>query len=75
MATKMKPEVIERRSSTRFVAEALERLRVSRQFIGKEFQSEEAAKLGVLGLVDDAHAPATQLLDDAVVRDGLADHV
>ncbi len=28
----------------------------------------------VLGLVDDAHAAAAQLLDDAVVRDGLADH-
>jgi len=28
----------------------------------------------VLGLVDDTHPPAAQLLDDAVVRDGLADH-
>ena len=30
---------------------------------------------GVLGLVDDTHAATAQLLDDAVVRDGLADHV
>src|SRR5216683_2816147 len=28
----------------------------------------------VLGLVDDAHAPATKLFKDAVVRDGLANH-
>jgi hypothetical protein len=28
----------------------------------------------VLGLVNHAHAAATELLDDAVVRDGHADH-
>jgi hypothetical protein len=32
-----------------------------------------SAKLGVLGLVDNTHATAAQLLDDAVVRDGLVD--
>jgi hypothetical protein len=32
------------------------------------------AKVGVLSLVDDAHAAATELLDDAIVRDGLPDH-
>src|SRR5208282_3152999 len=26
------------------------------------------------GLIDNTHAPTTELLDDAVVRDGLADH-
>ena len=29
---------------------------------------------GVFGFVDDTHAPATDLLDNAVVRDGPADH-
>ena len=29
---------------------------------------------GVLSLVDDTHATATELLDDPIVRDGLADH-
>jgi hypothetical protein len=53
--------------------EAFERLRVSRQFIGQEFQGDEAFKLGVLGFVDDAHPPAAEFLDDAVVRNGLAD--
>jgi len=28
----------------------------------------------VLGLVDDTHPSTAELLDDAVVRDGLADH-
>src|SRR5271169_3651110 len=28
----------------------------------------------VLGLVDHTHSPAAQLLDDSVMRDGLADH-
>jgi len=31
-------------------------------------------QLGVFGEIDDAHASATEFFDDAVVRDGLADH-
>jgi hypothetical protein len=41
---------------------------------GEKLQGDKAPKLGIRGLVDDAHAPATELLDDPVVRDGLADH-
>ena len=41
--------------------------------IGQELQGDEAVKPGVLGLVDHTHAPAAELLDNAVVRDGLAD--
>ena len=40
---------------------------------GQELQSHKAIEPGVLSLVDDPHAAAAQLLDDAVVRDGLAD--
>jgi hypothetical protein len=47
---------------------------VRRQIVRQEFQGYKSAELGVLGLVHNAHAAATQLLDDAVVRDGLADH-
>jgi hypothetical protein len=39
------------------------------------FERHKAAELYILSLVDDAHPPAAQLLDDAVVRDGLTDHV
>ena len=42
---------------------------------GQELQSHEAAEFGVLGLVDHTHAAPAELLDDAVVRDGLADHL
>ena len=41
--------------------------------IGQEFQGDKATESGVLGLVDHAHTAAAELLDDAVVRDGLAD--
>jgi hypothetical protein len=33
-----------------------------------------AAQRFVLGLIDNAHAATAELLDDAVVRDGLSDH-
>lgn len=35
---------------------------------------DETAEVGVLSLVHNAHAAAAQLLNDAVVRNGLADH-
>jgi hypothetical protein len=43
-------------------------------FVGQELESYEPAELYVLGFVDHTHAAAAQFLDDAVVRDGLADH-
>ena len=59
---------------TRLPAKAFERLRVSRQFIREEFEGDETAKLGVLSFIDHTHPATTELLDDVVVRDGLADH-
>jgi len=41
---------------------------------GQELESDEATKLGVLSPVDHTHPAATELLDDAVVRDGLVNH-
>src|SRR5713101_2303494 len=66
--------MIQSRGRTGLAAEAFQCLRVSRQFIGQEFEGDEAAKLGILSLVDHTHPAATGLLIDAVVRDGLADH-
>jgi hypothetical protein len=51
-----------------------QRLRVLRHIVGQEFESDKATKVGVLGLIDHAHPTAAELLHDAVVRDGLADH-
>jgi hypothetical protein len=45
-----------------------------RQVFGKEFESYKPVEASVFGLVNDAHSPTAQLLDDAVVRYRLADH-
>ncbi len=58
----------------RFAPKAVQGLRISGDLIGQEFQGDEAAELGVLSLIDDTHTATAELLDDAVVRDGLADH-
>ena len=57
-----------------FASEPFQRLVVFRKFLRQELQRNEAAQLGVLGLIDHTHAAATELLNDAIVRDGLADH-
>ena len=66
--------MVQSRRRTRFASEAFQGLRVLRHVIGEELQSHEAAEFGVLGLVDHTHAAPAELLDDAVVRNGLADH-
>jgi hypothetical protein len=40
---------------------------------GKEFESHKAAKIGILGLIHHTHPAAAELLNDAVMRYGLAD--
>ena len=40
---------------------------------GKKLQRDEALQPRVLGLIDHAHSAAAELLEDAVVRDRLAD--
>ncbi|HEU0370288.1 MAG TPA: hypothetical protein VFR42_13805, partial [Candidatus Acidoferrum sp.] len=37
-------------------------------------QSDKATEFGILSFVHDAHPATAKLLNDAVVRDGLADH-
>jgi len=54
-------------------AKAFEGLWVLGEVIGKELQSNEAAELRILGFVDNTHSAATELFEDAVVRDGLPD--
>ena len=66
--------MIESRCRPCLSAKPLQRLRVSRQFLGQELEGHEAAKVGILSLIDHAHAAAPEFLDDAVVRNGLANH-
>jgi hypothetical protein len=66
--------MIQGRSSFGFALEAAESLLIFGHFIGQELEGDKATEFDILGLIDDTHAAATQFLDDAVVRDGLADH-
>src|SRR5438552_873256 len=56
-------------------AKAFERLRITGQFFRQKLQSYKTTQTGVFGLINDTHPAAAELLDDAVMRDGLADHV
>ena len=66
--------MIERGSSLGFPLETRECLRVFRYVIRQKFERYETVKPGVLGFVDHAHTAAAEFLDDAVVRDRLANH-
>ena len=66
--------MIQGRRGLGFLLKPAEGLRVVGEFVGKELQSDVAAQLEVLRLVHNTHPAPTQLLHDAVVRDGLADH-
>jgi len=65
--------MIESRGRPRLPAKPFQCLWVARQFIRQEFEGHEAAKVGVLGFIDHAHAAAAELFKDAVMRDGLPD--
>src|SRR5436309_722036 len=57
--------MVERGSSLRLSPEAFQGLMILRQGFWQELQCDEAMELGVFGLVDHAHAAATELLKDA----------
>ena len=66
--------VIQCRRGLGFSLEPSQCLGVFGYFIGQKLHRDEPMEGYVLGLVDDTHPTAAQLLYDAVVRDGLADH-
>jgi hypothetical protein len=49
-------------------------LSVFNDVIGQKLQGDKSVEGYVLGLIDDTHAAATELLDNVVMRDGPADH-
>src|SRR4029077_4209203 len=65
--------VIEGRGGLCFALEARDDLRVAGYIVGKKFERDQAMKTSVFGFINHAHASATELLDDAVVGDGLSD--
>jgi hypothetical protein len=58
-----------------FAPETLERLRVTNNFFAQKLQGDKATKFRVLRFIDHAPTAAPELPDDAVVRDGLANHL
>ena len=58
----------------RFALKAFQSQAVLSKMFGEELQGDEPAELGVLGLIHHSHAAATQLLEDAVMRNGSACH-
>src|SRR5947208_14372116 len=57
-----------------FTPETFQSMRITGNVVGQELQGDEAAKLSVLGLVAYSHPAAAEFLDNAVVRNALADH-
>jgi hypothetical protein len=58
----------------RFALKTGESLRIAGHIFGQEFECDKTVQPRVLRLINHPHAPAPQLLDNAVVRDGLANH-
>jgi hypothetical protein len=66
--------MIQCRSRLRFASEAFQGARIVEHFRRQEFQAHGAVEPCVLSFVDNTHTAATELFDDAIVRDGLANH-
>src|SRR6185369_1936919 len=67
--------VIECRGSFGLSTKTAQCLRIVGDFIREELQGYEAVQSRILGLVNHTHPPSTQLFQDAVMRDGLADQL
>jgi hypothetical protein len=66
--------MIKGRRGLRLALEPGEGMRISRYMLRQKLERDETVETSILGLVDDAHATAAEFLEDAVMRDGLADH-
>src|ERR1700685_1650191 len=66
--------VIQGGRGSRLASKAFQCLLVVSYFLGQEFQGYETAEFRVLSSEDDSHATTAKFLQDAVVRDSLADH-
>ena len=66
--------MVQRGSRLRLALKAAERLGILGHFIGQKFERDKTMQPRVFGFVNHTHAAAAQLLDNAVVRNGLSDH-
>src|SRR5580700_2403405 len=60
--------MVQSRSGASLATKPFEGLRVAHNVIWQELQRYEAAKLSILGLIDNPHPSAAKLLQNAVVR-------
>src|SRR5262249_44573656 len=65
--------MVERRGCSRFAAKSLEGLRVVGKLLRQELQRAKAAEISGFGLVHHTHPAPAELLQDAVMRNGLSD--
>ena len=66
--------VIQRGRSLRFSLEAGQGLWVSGPILSQKLKRNEAMETRILSFVNDSHPAAAELLNDAIMRDGLTDH-
>jgi hypothetical protein len=66
--------VVQRRGGLRFAHESSAKLKILNRPKRQELERDRPVELGVLGLVDDAHAALAELVEDAVVRDRMTCH-
>ena len=66
--------MIQCRGGLGFALKSAEGLRVFGYVVGQELEGHKATEFDILGLVDHTHPTAAEFFDNAVMRDGLADH-
>src|SRR5882762_4463399 len=66
--------MVEGRGRLRLPLKASQCLGILDDIIGEKFQGDKSAQSYILGPIDDTHSPSAKLLNDAVMRNGLADH-
>lgn len=66
--------MVQRRRSAGFALKAFQGLRIARNIRGQELEGDVAAKVEVFSLIHYAHPARTELLQNAVMRNGAANH-
>src|SRR5579863_1701178 len=66
--------MIQARRGLRFSLEPSHDLRNSGHVFGEKLECYETVETGIFSFIDYSHPSSAEFLDDAVVRDGLADH-
>ena len=66
--------MVQRRCSLGFALKAGQGNGAAGQVVGQELEGNETMQADVFSFVDHPHAAAPEFLEDAVARDGLADH-